>query len=235
MSRVSNSDNYSLAGQQQTVLGSGRTSSLLWTSNPGSHFRSETRGNGRENGQDRVKRPMNAFMVWSRDHRRKVALENPQLQNSEISKRLGCQWKMLTEAEKLPFFEEAQRLRAMHQEKYPDYKYRPRRKAKMPQKSDKPLRADSSSTLCRQAHVHVDEWLNPFTFTDDCTEATQSQTEERLNHSQPANTASSALQQERYSSTATLRDNRVTLATQTYADVPFHCNLPSGLSHGDFP
>nr|P36389.2 RecName: Full=Sex-determining region Y protein; AltName: Full=Testis-determining factor [Equus caballus]BAA22428.1 sex-determining protein [Equus caballus] len=205
MSRVSNSDNYSLAGQQHTVLGSGRTSSLLWTSNPGSHFRSETRGNGRENGQDRVKRPMNAFMVWSRDHRRKVALENPQLQNSEISKRLGCQWKMLTEAEKLPFFEEAQRLRAMHQEKYPDYKYRPRRKAKMPQKSDKPL-PQTPLLHCAGRRTYTSTSGCPFLIHGRLfLRATQSQTGGAVKPFAAGATAISALQQELSQQHRTLR------------------------------
>jgi len=73
---------------------------------------------------------MNAFMVWSQIERRKISEIQPEMHNAEISKRLGKRWKMLSEEERQPFIEEAERLRLLHLREYPDYKYRPRKKSK---------------------------------------------------------------------------------------------------------
>ncbi len=77
-----------------------------------------------------IKRPMNAFMVWSQIERRKIIEIQPDIHNAEISKDLGKKWKKLSDEEREPYIQEAERLRLLHMQEYPDYKYRPRKKNK---------------------------------------------------------------------------------------------------------
>ena len=77
-----------------------------------------------------IKRPMNAYMVWSRKERRRIAEEFPRMLNSEISKRLGTEWNLLPPEKKKPYIDEAKRLRMEHKKEHPEYKYQPKRKPK---------------------------------------------------------------------------------------------------------
>ena len=75
-----------------------------------------------------VKRPMNAFMVWSSIKRKIHSQANPKLHNSEISKRLGAEWKLMDEKEKEPFVKKSKELQEQHSRDHPGYKYKPRRR-----------------------------------------------------------------------------------------------------------
>ncbi|XP_066594903.1 transcription factor SOX-10-like [Prorops nasuta] len=86
-----------------------------------------TKGSGDKRAAH-VKRPMNAFMVWAQAARRKLADQYPQLHNAELSKTLGKLWRLLSESDKKPFIEQADRLRVIHKREHPDYKYQPRRR-----------------------------------------------------------------------------------------------------------
>ncbi|KAI8487199.1 Transcription factor SOX-13 [Branchiostoma belcheri] len=75
----------------------------------------------------RIKRPMNAFLVWATPRRRRLNILHPRLKNADISKVLGQRWRQMTNQQKNPYFMEASQLKVQHQLKYPTYKYQPRK------------------------------------------------------------------------------------------------------------
>ena len=88
--------------------------------------------NSREEEEDNVKRPMNAFIVWSKTIQKKITDENPKMHISKISKLLGKKWKGLTNEVKWPYIDESKRLRDVHMKKYPNYRYKPKMKKHQP-------------------------------------------------------------------------------------------------------
>ncbi|OQR69253.1 transcription factor Sox-9-A-like [Tropilaelaps mercedesae] len=112
-----------------------------------------------------IKRPMNAFMVWAQAARRKLSDHHKNLHNAELSKTLGklwnvsvephrspvitsasvdCPFRQLSQEEKRPFIEEADRLRVLHKKEYPDYKYQPRRRVRKDDERGKSSNASGS-------------------------------------------------------------------------------------------
>lgn len=79
--------------------------------------------------------PFPLSQVWSQIERRKICEVTPDMHNAVISKSLGVRWKALTEDEKQPYIDEAERLRKLHSQEYPDYKYRPKKKQTITSKS----------------------------------------------------------------------------------------------------
>ena len=76
---------------------------------------------------EHIKRPMNAFILWSQQKRR-ITAATP---NDHNAKELGQKWKNLTQELRQPYIDKAKRLRMLHQKRYPNYKYSPKKKAKM--------------------------------------------------------------------------------------------------------
>eukprot|EP00111_Clytia_hemisphaerica_P000313 TCONS_00000822-protein len=97
--------------------------------------------------KDRIRRPLNCFMVFSHLERKRVAEEHPELHNADLSKILGKRWKTLSPSEKQPYIEEAERIRQLHTEIYPDYKYQPRRKNQPKKPGEESHQSESNTEL----------------------------------------------------------------------------------------
>nr|CAD2197211.1 unnamed protein product [Meloidogyne enterolobii] len=56
-----------------------------------------------------IKRPLNAYMIWTRQERKRILADDPKMKMNEVSKAMGERWKKMTDKEKKPFFEEAKK------------------------------------------------------------------------------------------------------------------------------
>ncbi|CAD6190486.1 unnamed protein product [Caenorhabditis auriculariae] len=96
--------------------------------------------------ETRIKRPMNAFMVWSQMRRAEITSAGGKVHNSDISKMLGKEWKSMKEDEKTPFVIKAREIREEHFREHPDYVYRPRRRKTL-RKPSKPAEESAPANV----------------------------------------------------------------------------------------
>jgi len=79
--------------------------------------------------QPRLKRPMNAYLIFNKEMRPKYLQTNPNMNVAEISKAIGDKWKNLTEEERIKYVDLAESLKTKFHLEHPDYVYTRRTKA----------------------------------------------------------------------------------------------------------
>ncbi|XP_013764940.1 transcription factor SOX-30 isoform X2 [Pundamilia nyererei] len=75
-----------------------------------------------------IKRPLNAFMVWTRIHRKVLQKTMTRSSFKNISIQLGLEWSKLSKEQKEPYFRVAHKLKNIHSHQFPDYGYQPRKR-----------------------------------------------------------------------------------------------------------
>ena len=105
---------------------------------------------------------MNAFMVYSQIERQKIIEHNPNAHNAEISKFLGKKWKSLSQEERNPFIQQAEKLRQLHMTEFPDYKYRPKKKTRPGKNSESPRNSGDYDMVSKDKEDHGHQELRIF-------------------------------------------------------------------------
>ena len=75
-----------------------------------------------QSGQDEngyIKRPMNAFLVFSYIHRVVLHKNSPGATMTHTSVKLGSEWSKLSQEQKRPYYEVAHKLKCMHKQQFP--------------------------------------------------------------------------------------------------------------------
>ncbi|XP_039887988.1 transcription factor SOX-30-like isoform X2 [Simochromis diagramma] len=75
-----------------------------------------------------IKQPLNAFMVWTRIHRKVLQKTMTRGSFKNISIQLGLEWSKLSKEQKEPYFQVAHKLKNIHSHQFPDYGYQRRKR-----------------------------------------------------------------------------------------------------------
>ena len=90
------------------------------------------------NKKNHIKRPPNAFILWSSEQRRvrHITDKNNIINNARMSELLGAEWSNLSEETRLKYRDKAKLKKVEHKRNFPDYKYEPRSRLKSKPKSN---------------------------------------------------------------------------------------------------
>ncbi|KAK0418035.1 hypothetical protein QR680_013339 [Steinernema hermaphroditum] len=83
---------------------------------------------GPNGDQHYIKRPLNAYMMWTREERKKILADDPKKKMHDISREMGERWKSMTDQQKKPYFEKAKAQKAEHKKmlkEHPNWLYQP--------------------------------------------------------------------------------------------------------------
>ncbi|CAG8527657.1 15104_t:CDS:10, partial [Gigaspora rosea] len=79
----------------------------------------------------KLRRPMNAFLIFNKEMRPKVLEMNPNMSVAEISKTIGENWRNMSEEERERYLQKARDLKSEFHETHPDFVYTRRSKAEL--------------------------------------------------------------------------------------------------------
>ncbi|CAG8468897.1 6479_t:CDS:10 [Dentiscutata heterogama] len=79
----------------------------------------------------KLRRPMNAFLIFNKEMRPKVLELNPNMSVAEISKTIGENWRNMSEEERERYLQKARDLKSEFHETHPDFVYTRRSKAEL--------------------------------------------------------------------------------------------------------
>ncbi|KAL7396628.1 hypothetical protein ABVT39_008953 [Epinephelus coioides] len=74
-----------------------------------------------EDKQDDIKMPLNAFMLFLKEKRLKLAAELAMTESAVVNAVLGHRWRTLSKEEKAKYYEAARKEKELHEQRYPDW------------------------------------------------------------------------------------------------------------------
>lgn len=121
-----------------------------------------------EENKEHIRRPMNAFMIFSQRERPLIHQQHPNCDNRAVSKMLGERWYLLNSSEKKKYHEIASQLKQDHFKANPDWKWR-NKLEKQQQQNQKESKVEHKKKIkslggvepseARRAHKSADECL----------------------------------------------------------------------------